>query len=276
MAYYDKGFNVGEAYGTGPRAGFGKAILGGIKAGQDMRTTRLGQQATQQKMDQSALGQKDEQQDRQIELTGAAAAQVNDQASYDRFRDFMRSELGETDEGLLEDGLIPEYNTDVAGVLKQAVGVARGVPALGKEKADFTLGRDRYSGTTSKMIAKGRDAPVKPKAVPITFAKNFNDRLEMDIESLNELPQEDIKRLKDATSAKLRKGGDFEKAYNDTLEEFGLKKTGAWFGEDYEIDAQAEEKVSTGESINQKPDAEEQKMRTRLDEIKKIRKERGF
>ena len=55
MAYYDQGFNVGAAYGTGPRTGAAEAVLGGLKAGQGLRKGALDNKAAQQKMDQQAV-----------------------------------------------------------------------------------------------------------------------------------------------------------------------------------------------------------------------------
>ena len=55
MAYYDQGFNVGAAYGTGPRTGAAEAVLGGLKAGQGFRKGALDNKAAQQEMDQQAV-----------------------------------------------------------------------------------------------------------------------------------------------------------------------------------------------------------------------------
>ena len=219
----------------------GKAALGGFKAGQDMRTSALQQQSTQQKMQQSALKSGQEQEDRQTQQMGAQANAVTDQVSYDRFRNWMKESLGETDAGLEEDGLTPEYNESVASVLKG--------------KIDYTLGHQRFSGETNKPIAKAPYAPAKRKQLPMNFAKNFNERLAMDIgEELDELPKEDIKTIRDATSAKMREGADFEAAYTSTLQELGLQESGSFFGDEYELAprkaAPAPEQIPTGQSIN--------------------------
>ncbi len=71
--------------------------LSGMERGQAMRKSALDMEAQQQTMQRGALKHKQSQQDRQRELMGVGAAQVLDQPSYDRFRNFMKTDLGETE-----------------------------------------------------------------------------------------------------------------------------------------------------------------------------------
>jgi hypothetical protein len=277
MAYYDQGFNVGAAYGNAPRAGFGQAILGGLQTGQALRKG-------QQEIQQGALKQQQQQEDRQTQQMGAQANAVTDQASYDRFRNWMKTAMGETEAGLLEDGLTPKYTTDVANVLQGNVKIAQGVPAL-KPKVDYTLGHRRYSGETDKVIAEAPYAPAKRKELPMDFAKKFNERLAMDIgEDLDELPAKDVKLIRNTTSAKIREGLDFENAYTSTLKELGLEEVESQFfspstwGGGYKLSEeapQAQEGIPTGQSINQ-PDAREQELRAALEKNRATRKRMGY
>ena len=151
---------------------FGKAAISGFQAGQEMRKSALEQQSIQQGMQQSALESAQGQEDRQTQQMGAQASQVTDQTSYDRFRMWMKESLGETEVGLLEDGLVPEYNDSVAAVLQGSVGIAQGVPSRQK---DYTLGEgsQRISGKTGKVIARTPRRPAAVKQLPMNFAKNF-------------------------------------------------------------------------------------------------------
>jgi hypothetical protein len=100
----------------------------------------------------------------------------------------------------------------------------------------------------------------------------------MDIgEDLDELPKEDIKLIRDTTSAKMREGQDFEQAYTSTLQELGLQEDDSWFGDDYKLNPQAapQEQIPTGQSINQ-PDAREQELRAALEKNIATRKKMGF
>ncbi len=76
----------------------------------------------------------------------------------------------------------------------------------------------------------------KEKQVPADYAEKFNERLAMDIgEDLSELPEADLKLIRNTAAQKMRQGLDFENAYMTTLDELGLQENeGAGFN-DYEL-----------------------------------------
>lgn len=128
---------------------YGAALTEGLQTGQNMQVNALAMETARQKMQQEAALQPLEMnkkmkevqalalsnEEAQAKQIGAWANQVKDPVSYARFRDMMKNVLGETEEGLLEDGLVPEYTPEVVAILRGSVGIAQGVPDPYKEGA---------------------------------------------------------------------------------------------------------------------------------------------
>lgn len=269
MPYYDQGYNVLRGAAM-PQ--FGTAVLGGLQAGQDLRKGALGMQETRRKAEQEG-----KQQETTFHARGAYNVQQakDKQGAYSRYRQEAISSGYETPEEMPE-----QYSPDMDETFNELIRGGQEFGGLTQPPADYTLGAgsQRISGTTGKVIAHTPYKPKEPKQVPMNFAKQFRDRLEMDIENLDALPKEDVKKLRNAASKKMRTGVDFEAAYINTLKEFGLREKdtffGSLFGEEYELTPQAapaQEQIPTGQSINQQQVSPEAMQR--LEQIKQRRKE---
>jgi hypothetical protein len=240
---------------------YGAALTEGLQTGQNMRVNALAMDSTRQKMEQEAALQpyemskaagevkkialgNEEAQSKQI---GAWANQVKDPASYARFRDMMKNVLGETEDGLLEDGLTPEYTPEVAGIINERIGVGQGVPERAKAPEPFTLGTNdiRYNadGTIQARGIRKIDEGDKPKPPPIDYAEKFGERLLLDVPE-GELDKKDIVILRDATANKMRQGMDFEEAYVATLDELGLEQDEGIFNDTYSLKGKAPQEAS--------------------------------
>lgn len=273
MAYYDVVANVALPQ-------FGTAIASGLQAGQRLRKGALGMEQTRQKMQESALQTTQKQEDRQRVLVGLEASKVTDQTSYDSFLNRMRKDFGETEEGLLEDGLVPKYTPEVANILQGAVLSARGL------QKDYTLGEgsERISGVTGKVIARTPRRPEKIKQLPMNFAEKLADRMFLDLgDALEDMSQEDITLIRATAADKVREGMDFEAAYTSTAKELNLEEfKRAWYdprASGYRLAPQQEqptapqpEQLPMGQSVRPQLAIPQDTVR-RVEEIRKLRTE---
>lgn len=131
------------------------------------------------------------------------------------------------------------------------------------------------------QIDIARQKKNESKQTPLTFAKQFNDRLEMDIDAIDELPAEDVKIIRAATAKGMREGMDFEEAYNTAIDSLGLQEAesslfspSTWGTNDYKLAPQESgiQQPNTPKQV----DPEEQVLRDRLDAIKEIKKQKGY
>lgn len=216
---------------------YGAALTEGLQTGQNMQANALAMETARQKMQQEAALQPLEMnkkmkevqalalsnEEAQAKQIGAWANQVKDPVSYARFRDMMKNVLGETEEGLLEDGLVPEYTPEVAAILSGSVGIAQGVPEREKAPEPFTLGAgDKRFSADGKLIASvppRLTAEDKPKPPPVDFAEKLNERIGLDITDYkDELSPEDLTIIRNTAADYMRQGMDFEEAYNNALD----------------------------------------------------------
>ncbi len=137
----------------------------------------------------------------------------------------------------LPDELTPDLEAqllDIGAALKEVDGVVLPKPidrlSPTPEEMNSPLARKLI---LEKSINNKYD---KEKQVPADYAEKFNERLAMDIgEDLSELPEADLKLIRNTAAQKMRQGLDFENAYMTTLDELGLQENeGAGFN-DYEL-----------------------------------------
>jgi len=103
---------------------------------------------------------------------------------------------------------------------------------LDKERLNIARGQLQVS---RENAASARDEK-KIKSIPVDFAQKFEERLAMDMGgTTEELPQEDIKLLRERAAEKARSGLDFEAAYSQTISEMGLQENPEMFAPDYKI-----------------------------------------